>query len=49
MHERSFGTSSINFMKSVYYMFSVSIAIIAESLFNPKRKVEEKVEGVCHL
>lgn len=44
MHERSFGTSSINLMKSIYYMFSVSIAIIAESLFNPKRKEDGNIE-----
>ena len=32
MHERKFGTSSIKPLKSIYYMFSVSIAIIITSI-----------------
>ena len=36
MHEREFGTSSIRPLKSAYYMFSVSLAIIANWLFKNK-------------
>ena len=32
MHEREFGTSSIKPLKSIYYMFSVSVAIIITSI-----------------
>ena len=32
MHERQFGTSSINPIKSVYYMFSVSLSILIASI-----------------
>lgn len=32
MHERQFGTSSIKPLKSIYYMFSVSISIIITSI-----------------
>lgn len=32
MHEREFGTSSIKPLKSIYYMFSVSISIIVASI-----------------
>jgi hypothetical protein len=32
MHEREFGTSSIRPLKSIYYMFTVSIAIIVTSI-----------------
>lgn len=38
MHARKFGKSSINFFKSGYYMFSVSIAIIATCIFGRKDK-----------
>lgn len=33
MHERKFGTSSIKPLKSIYYMFSVSISILITSLY----------------
>jgi len=33
MHERKFGTSSIKPLKSVYYMFSVSISIIVTNMY----------------
>ena len=39
MHEREFGTSSIKPLKSIYYMFSVSIAIIANCIFNNKKNI----------
>lgn len=32
MHERKFGTSSIKPLKSIYYMFSVSLSIIISSI-----------------
>ena len=32
MHEREFGNSSIRPLKSIYYMFTVSIAIIVTSI-----------------
>lgn len=32
MHEREFGTSSIKPLKSIYYMFSVSLSIIISSI-----------------
>lgn len=32
MHEREFGTSSIKPLKSIYYMFSVSLAILITSI-----------------
>ena len=38
MNEREFGTSSIKPLKSVYYMFSVSIAIITTSIWKEGRK-----------
>lgn len=38
MHEREFGTSSIKPLKSIYYMISVSIAIIITSIFNKVKK-----------
>lgn len=38
MHERQFGKSSIKPLKSAYYMFSVSLAIIATKLFGVKEK-----------
>lgn len=34
MHEREHGKSSISPLKSIYYMFSVSLAIITTSLFS---------------
>lgn len=37
MHKREFGTSSIKPLKSIYYMFSVNIAIIANSIFKQKK------------
>ena len=33
MHERKFGTSSIRPLKSIYYMFSVSISIIVTNMY----------------
>lgn len=33
MHERKYGTSSIRPLKSIYYMFSVSVAIIITSIW----------------
>lgn len=33
MHERKFGTSSIKPLKSIYYMFNVSISILITSLY----------------
>lgn len=39
MHQREFGESSIKPLKSFYYMFSVSVAIIANSIFNPKERL----------
>ena len=33
MHERKHGTSSIKPLKSIYYMFSVSVAIIITSIW----------------
>ena len=33
MHERKFGTSSIKPLKSIYYMFSVSISIIVINMY----------------
>lgn len=38
MHEREFGSSSINPLKSIYYMFSVSIAIIITSIIKGGKK-----------
>lgn len=38
MHERVFGTSSIKPLKSVYYMFSVSISIIIASISKELKK-----------
>ena len=38
MNEREFGKSSINPLKSIYYMFSVSIAIIITSIWKEGRK-----------
>lgn len=38
MHEREFGTSSIKPLKSIYYMVSVSIAIVITSIFNKVKK-----------
>ncbi len=38
MHEREFGTSSIKPLKSIYYMFSVSIAIIVTSIWKRGKK-----------
>lgn len=40
MHKREFGTSSIRPLKSVYYMFSVNVAIIANSIFRKKKGKE---------
>ena len=38
MHEREFGTSSIKPLKSIYYMFSVSISIIVASISGEMKK-----------
>lgn len=38
MHERKFGTSSIKPLKSIYYMFSVSIAILIASICKEGKK-----------
>lgn len=38
MHEREFGTSSIKPIKSIYYMFSVSISIIVASISGEMKK-----------
>lgn len=38
MHEREFGTSSIKPLKSIYYMFSVSISIIIASISREMKK-----------
>ena len=38
MNERKFGTSSIKPLKSIYYMFSVSIAIIITSILKGGKK-----------
>lgn len=38
MHEREFGVSSIKPLKSIYYMFSVSIAIIITSIWKEGKK-----------
>lgn len=38
MHEREFGQSSIKPLKSVYYMFSVSLSIIISSIKRRKNK-----------
>ena len=38
MHEREFGTSSIKPLKSIYYMFSVSISIIIASISGEMKK-----------
>lgn len=38
MHERQFGTSSIKPLKSIYYMFSVSISIIVASISGEMKK-----------
>lgn len=38
MHERQFGTSSIKPLKSIYYMFSVCIAIIIASIWKERCK-----------
>lgn len=38
MHERKYGKSSIKPLHSVYYMFSVSIAIMISAIFNRKGK-----------
>lgn len=38
MHEREFGTSSIKPLKSIYYMFSVSISIIITSICKEGRR-----------
>lgn len=38
MNEREFGTSSIRPLKSIYYMFSVSIAIVVTSIWKEGRK-----------
>ena len=40
MFERSGGKSSINFLKSIYYMFNVLLSIV---LFKPKRIKERKI------
>lgn len=38
MHERKYGKSSIKPLKSIYYMFSVSISIIITSIWKEGRK-----------
>lgn len=38
MHERKYGTSSIKPLKSIYYMFSVSLSIIISSITKEVRK-----------
>lgn len=38
MHQRKFGTSSIRPLKSIYYMFSVSISIIVASISGEMKK-----------
>ena len=38
MHDREFGTSSIKPLKSIYYMFSVSISIIVASISGEMKK-----------
>lgn len=38
MHERKHGTSSIKPLKSIYYMFSVSISIIITSIYKGVKK-----------
>ena len=38
MHERKFGTSSINSLKSIYYMFNVSISIIVTNMYKKGEK-----------
>lgn len=38
MHKREYGESSIKPLKSFYYMFTVSLAIIANSIFNKKER-----------
>lgn len=38
MHEREFGKSSIKPIHSTYYMFSVSVAIIANSIFGKRKE-----------
>lgn len=38
MHKREFGTSSIKPLKSIYYMFSVSISIIIASISGEMKK-----------
>ena len=38
MHERKYGNSSINPLKSIYYMFSVSISIIVTNMYKKGEK-----------
>ena len=38
MHERKFGRSSISPLKSIYYMFSVSLSIITTSIMKGAKR-----------